>query len=251
MQKIRESRIVRICLLVMAFVVAASMISITNDDVYAATKTPAKVTDVKLSSSTTSSVKVKWNKAKYAKKYQVAYKKVGAKNYTYATKTSKKYKTISKLSADTTYYVKVRALNGKKYGKWSAVKKYSTKLSYAKAANEGKVKVSVTDENVKIKISSLGLNNTATLYALRPNDYLKADKIDGIVSANVKGSKVGTFKMNKAKTFTLKRMTNTGYDRLYNKYYVVYNGNIIKGPIYATDVEPYRRLIYLCRRSGC
>lgn len=240
MQRIRESRIVRICLLVMAFVVAASMISVTNDDVYAATKTPAKVTNVKLSNSTTSSLKIKWSKAKYAKKYQVAYKKVGAKGYKYMTKSSKKYKTISKLSSDTAYYIKVRAYNGKKYGKWSSVKKYRTKLSYAKAANEGKVKVSVTDEKVTIKISSLGLNNTATLYSVKPNSYFKADSIDGIVSKNVSGTKIGTFKMNKAKTFTINRTTSSGYDRLYDKYYVVYDGNIIKGPIYATEVEPYR-----------
>ena len=242
MQRIRESRIVRVCLLVLAFIVAVSMISITNDDVYAASKTPAKVTNVKLSSSTTSSLKIKWNKAKYAKKYQVAYKKVGAKKYTYVTKTSKKYRTISKLSNDTAYYVKVRAFNGKKYGKWSAVKKYRTKLSYAKAANEGKVKVSVSDEKVTIKISSLGLNNTATLYSVKPNSYLKADSIDGIVSKNVSGTKIGTFKMNKAKTFTLNRTTNSGYDRLYDKYYVVYDGNIIKGPVYATEIEPYRNV---------
>jgi hypothetical protein len=166
----------------------------------------------------------------------VAYKKVGTSKFKTVT-TSSRSRSISSLSNDTTYYVKVRAVNGKKYGKWSTVKKFKTKANYAKAANEAKVKVSVTDSKVKIKISSLGLSGKATLYSTNANTYIKADANDGIVSKNVTGTKIGTFSMNKSKTFTINRMKN-GYDRLYDKYYIVYDGVIIKGPVYATSVTP-------------
>lgn len=234
MQIIRESRIVRICVMVIALVVAAGMMSIANDDVYAASK-PAQVKNVKLSSSTSTSLKVSWSKAKSAKKYQVAYKKVGSTTDYKKTTTSSRTKTISKLSNDTTYYVKVRAINGKKYGKWSTEKKYKTKANYNNASNELKVKVSVSADTVTIKISSLGLGKTGTLISTNSNTYVSADANDGLVSKNVSGTKIGTFKMNKSATFTLPRYEN-GYDRLYDKYYVIYDGVIIKGPVYATNI---------------
>ena len=236
MKRIQECRIVRICLLVMAFVVAAGMVSITNDEVYAAAK-PAQTKNVKLSSSTATSLKVSWSKAKNAKKYQVAYKKVGATTSYKKTTTTSRTKTISKLSNDTTYYVKVRAVNGKKYGKWSTEKKFKTKANYNNASNESKVKVTVSADTVTIKISSLGLGKTGTLISTNANTYISADANDGIVSKNISGTKIGTFKMNKPFSIDFPRYDENGYDRLYDKYYVVYDGAIIKGPVYATSIS--------------
>ena len=234
MELIRENRIVRICLLVIAFMVAAGMMSFAGNEAYAAS-VPAQVKNVKLAGSTATSLKVSWGKASNAKKYQVAYKKVGAANFKTVTVTNRT-RNITALSNDTTYAVKVRAVNGKKYGKWSAVKKFKTKVNYTKAVNEAKVKVTVNANKITIKINSLGLSGKATLYSTNANTYLKADPNDGIVSKNVTGTKIGTFSMNKAKTFTINRMKN-GYDRLYDKYYIVYDGVIIKGPVYATTIK--------------
>ena len=331
MQTIRENRAVRICLLVIAFIVAASMISVTSDDVYAAVKTPAQVKNVQLSKKTTSTIKIKWAKAKnskkyqvayrisgsskysyvktsnryrtlknlkegttyqikvrgingtkngkwssvkkitttaktpnqvknvemltattatmkvkwskpsYARKYQVAYKKSGASKFTFV-KTSNRYYTIKSLKANTAYNVKVRAINGTKYGKWSSLRTLRTpaSVSYTKAANESKVKVSVSDTKIKIRVSSLGIKAKGTLYRVAANSYLEADVISGLVETNVKGTKVGdSFMMNSTKTFTIDRVSG-GYDRLYDKYYIVQDGKIIKGPVYATEVTPER-----------
>ena len=75
-----------------AFVVAFAMVLagiVMLDPVSAASK-PAKVKDVKVVSRTTSSVTLKWKKAKRAKKYQIRYKKIGAKKYKKAI-TKKRY----------------------------------------------------------------------------------------------------------------------------------------------------------------
>lgn len=329
MKRVQDRRIVRICLLAIAFVVAAGMMSIGTDDVYAASKTPAQVKSVQLSKKTTTSLKVKWEKAKnakkyevayrvsgkgsyksvktssryrtikslkegttyqvkvraingtkkgkwssvkkytttpkapsqvksvemltgttttikikwskpsYARKYQVAYKKSSASKYTYV-KTSNQYYTIKKLKANTKYTVKVRAINGTKYGKWSSARSLWTpsSVTYSKASDESKVKVSATSSKIKIEVKSLGIKSKGTLYRVVPNSYLEADVISGLVETNAKGTKVGdSFMMNKSKTFTIDRKSGD-YDRLYDKYYIVQSGKIIKGPIYVTSVTP-------------
>jgi len=330
MQIIRESRIIRICVMVIAFVVAAGMMSIANDDVYAASKTPAQVKSLELSKKTTSSIKIKWAKAKNAKKYEVAYRVSGTGSYK-SVKTSSRYRTIKSLKEGTTYQIKVRAINGTKKGKWSSVKKYATTpktpyqvksvemltgttttikvkwakpsyarkyqvaykksgtskytykttsnryytikslksntaynvkvraingtkkgkwsslrtlrtpatVTYSKAADESKVKVSATADKIVISISSLGSSSEGTLYRFNPNTYIEADTISGLVETNSKGTKIGSFKMNSSKKYTIDRYSK-GYDRLYDKYYIVQSGKIIKGPIYATSITPER-----------
>jgi len=202
-------------------------------------KQPAAMQNVKLEDKTSSSIKMSWSRAKNAEQYEVAYKKVGAKNYKTAT-TKKLNYTITGLKTDTAYYIKVRGVNGSKSSKWSTAKKYRTQINYNKAADEADVVVSATDENIVIDIKSMGMNNKATLYRVGANEYLKADSISGIVEKNVTGKKVGTFSMNKAKTFKLTRIGSDGHDKLYDKYYVVSNGSIIRGPIYTTSVDAMR-----------
>jgi len=200
---------------------------------------PAKVQNLKAEDKTSSTIKVKWDKAKNAEQYQVAYKKVGAKSYKTVT-TKKLTYTISKLKTDTAYYVKVRGVNGSKYSQWTAAKKIRTQVNYNNAVDESKITISATGEKIKIEIKSLGLNNKGTLYRVEANDYLEADNISGLVDKNVKGTKVGTFQMNKAKTYNLARLTSDGHDKIYDKFYVVSDGNIIKGPVYVTEIEALR-----------
>ncbi|MBR3785456.1 MAG: fibronectin type III domain-containing protein [Firmicutes bacterium] len=207
-------------------------------------KQPAKVQNLRLDDKTASSIKVRWDKVKYAEKYQVGYKKVGAKNYTIVS-TKNLYRTISKLKTDTAYYVKVRAVNGSKYSGWTTAKKITTQIDYTKAETETDIVISATSDKIKIDIKSLGLNGTGTLYRVSPNSYLKADKNSGLVEEDVNGSKIGTFKMNKKATFSISRTTNSGYDKIYDKFYVVSNGNIIKGPIYVTEIEALRGSVTL------
>ncbi len=241
--------LLRICTVLMALIVFFGMVPLTTYAAAAGSK-PAKIKTVKLSKSTTTTLTIKWSKSSGAKKYQVAYKKSGAKKYkTVTVKNTKRTYKISKLKANTNYYVKVRGVNGKKKGKWSSAKKLKTKVpskdtttgvDYSKAANETKVKVSVSESKVTITIASLGKSGTGILYRMPANSYMKGDSVTGLVNSTSKGTRLGSFKLNKKKTFTIDRYTSTGYDKLYDKYYIVKDGKIVKGPVYATAVVPER-----------
>jgi dienelactone hydrolase len=71
-------------------------------------------------------IAVTWEKAGNAGKYQVAYKKVGTKKWTYLSETAKTSKTISGLKSGVKYQVKVRGYNTS-YGAWSAAKTVKVK----------------------------------------------------------------------------------------------------------------------------
>ena len=88
------------------------------------TAKPAKVTITSVSSSSSRSAKVKWNKVSNATGYQVAYRRKGSSTWNYVT-VSTNYKKVTSLRKKN-YYVKVRAYtkyNGTKYyGSWSSEK---------------------------------------------------------------------------------------------------------------------------------
>lgn len=105
------------------FIAAAVFITMLPAQADAASGWPARVkkSGIKIYSVTSTSMCVKWKKAKSAKKYRVAYRlnKKGAK---WKYKTVKGTKTsISRLSPDKKYVVKVRGINWWRYGKWSGV----------------------------------------------------------------------------------------------------------------------------------
>lgn len=104
--------------LMISFAVAFSgMILINAEPAFAASK-PAKVAGLKVSSKTANTISLKWDKAKRAKKYQLAYHAAGG-SWKYKTIKARSYK-ITKLKGYTRYYFRVRAVNGKRKGKWSA-----------------------------------------------------------------------------------------------------------------------------------
>lgn len=84
-----------------------------------------KIKSVKLSGK--KSVTVKFSKVKNAKKYEIRY--AVNKKFTKAkTKSTKKLTcTLKNLKKGKTYYIKVRAVNGSKSGKWSKVRKIKVK----------------------------------------------------------------------------------------------------------------------------
>ena len=202
-------------------------------------KAPAVVQNVQITNEKDTVLKITWDKAANAKKYQIGYRVVGADAFTFVTTTDLEY-TLDNLTAGTKYQIKVRGQNIYKYGLWCNAKSVVTSLSFDNAVDEKDVVVSATDDNIIIEIADLGKKGTATLYSVEANEYLEADPISGIVEENVTGTKVGTFAMNKAKTFKLDRMDAVGGDRLYDKYYVVADNTIVKGPIYTTSVDPLR-----------
>ena len=73
-------------------------------------------------------ITVKWNKVTNAKSYQIKISKsINFTKKTTTTLTSKKLNVTSKKFAKGTYYAKVRAVKGKTYGAWSAIKKIKIK----------------------------------------------------------------------------------------------------------------------------
>lgn len=84
-------------------------------------KVPAKVKVKTCKKLKKRSLKLVWNKALYAKKYQVkvSTNKKFKKNKTVVYTTKKKSYILKKLSKNKTYYIKIRAVNGKLSGKWS------------------------------------------------------------------------------------------------------------------------------------
>lgn len=86
-----------------------------------------KVNKLKLSSATTSSIKLTWSSVTGAEKYEVYYS-TNSKKWKKIT-TTKKSVTIKKLKSGTNYKVKVRAVSGDNKGSYSSVLTTSTKPS--------------------------------------------------------------------------------------------------------------------------
>lgn len=106
-------------------------------------------------------------------------------------------------------------------------------------AASNKITVSVDDTQTKIQVNNCGDEGTAELYAYGANEYYTADKIRGI-SKDVKatGTLIGEYDCGTNETFTRERYDANGRDSLYDKYYLVQDDEIIKGPIYATSITP-------------
>lgn len=131
--------------IVIAFAVAFSGMSYVP--VYGAAKVPGKVTALKYTAKSTTSVKLRWKKVPKAAGYHVyrfdagKWKKAatlkGAKKTTYTNK---------KLKPGKIYKFRVRAYRGKKCGKWSATIRVKTRSKASqKGSREKTVKRTVTD----------------------------------------------------------------------------------------------------------
>ncbi len=139
-------RVKCIITLMIAMIVGVAFAAATPMEVSAASKTPAKVTITAAKSVDYNAVKITWKKAKNAKQYQVY--RATSKNgkYTKVKTTKSAYWTNTKLTTGKKYYYKVRAVNGKKTGKFSAVKSAAPTLK--KPTNLKVAKQSYTSSKV-------------------------------------------------------------------------------------------------------
>jgi thiosulfate/3-mercaptopyruvate sulfurtransferase len=135
---IRKSSLMsKFMVLMLAFAVVFTYSVLPLNQTYAASsKKPAKVTGVKASAISASAIKVSWSKAKNAKKYEVYKSTKKSSGFKKAATTSKKAYTIKKLTGGKKYYFKVRAVNGKKKGKFSKVVYATTKKDKTKEVKE-------------------------------------------------------------------------------------------------------------------
>lgn len=164
-------------LMVVPALVASVLLPFSDGQGTAYAATPAKVTSVKASSVTKSGFKVTWKKAssKKVKGYQLKVYKGKSLKKTYVAKgRSVTSRSVSGLSANTKYTVKVRAYTGsskKKYGKWSASKSVTTKKSQASGAKPSS-KPSNTVSNAKY-VDMWGCEYVVTKTEVVPSSWNK------------------------------------------------------------------------------
>lgn len=94
---------------------------------FAAAEKPERVTGVKASAKSSSSIRITWNKAEKAKKYQVFRASSKKGKYKIVKTTTGRSFTNKGLKASKKYYYKVCAVNGSKKGKFSTVVSAKTK----------------------------------------------------------------------------------------------------------------------------
>ncbi len=175
--------------------------------VKAATKI-AKVTGIKVSSIKSKSFKVTWKKVSGADRYVVEYSKNGK------TWTKKTVKTnsiqLTKLSANTTYKIRVTAYKGKTAAPVSSVVKASTALS-----------------------APTGVKATKTT---KSTVTLKWKKVSGAAGYEIyrNGKKVGTTKKGSAVTFTDKKLSKSKTYKYTVKAYKVVSKKNVLGDVSST-----------------
>lgn len=147
---------------------------------YAASK-PAKVTNVKQSSATTTAIKLTYKKASGAKSYQVQYSTKSSMKSAKAVKSTGTSATIKGLKANTTYYARVRACNAKKqYGAWSG--KIKIKTNPAKPAKVTGVKAKASGNTITVTYAKA---KNATYYQI---EYTAANASKSAVATSKSAS---------------------------------------------------------------
>lgn len=110
--------------------------------------------------------------------------------------------------------------------------------------NSVKTKAASSSMSVKvyqdqIMITLKNISRSGTIYGYKANSYSDEDKYTGISTKDSVDFTVGNYDpATGIKTFTFDRYNKDGYDRLYDKYYLISsNDDIIKGPVYATSIS--------------
>ena len=183
-------------------VVVFAAIILATQPVSAATKTPAKVQNVKVSvryaaeyveglNDYVAPVKLKWDKAKNAKTYQLAFNN-GRQGWQYM-KTGSTSLVVKNLKSDMDhnlrayckYKFKVRAINGSKKGSWS-----STITTYTKPLNFDIDFPKITDLKVKPSLGSMKL--TWSVSEPGDDEMISYKRIKYNVYGSVNGGKTWT-----------------------------------------------------------
>lgn len=148
------------------------------------TTNPAKVTKLKATKTTSTTVTLSWNKTNGATGYVVAYSTNGKKWKT--VKASKNSVTVKKLKSNKKYYFKVKAVKGSLSGEYSSKLTASTRVAAVKGLKaKSKTKTSIT---------------------------LSWNKVSGATGYEVwqlvgkKWKKVGTIKKGKTTTYKVKKL---------------------------------------------
>lgn len=105
-----------------------------------------------------------------------------------------------------------------------------------KAASSS-MSVKVYQDQIMITLKSI--SRSGTIYGYKANSYADEDNNTGISTKDSSDFTVGTYNPSTGtNTFKVDRYDEDGYDRLYDKYYLLSSDDdIIKGPVYATSIS--------------
>lgn len=159
---------------------------------------PAKVSGLKASSATTTSIKLSWSKAAGAATYQV-YRSTDGKTWTRISTTKSTSLSVSKLTAGKSYQFKVRAVSSlNKVGSYSSVLKTSTLPSQTAGLKASSVK------STSVKLSWTKVSGATSYEVYRSTDgknWTKAATAE-TNSCTVSGLKAGTSYQFKVRAVT-------------------------------------------------
>ena len=101
--------------------------------------------------------------------------------------------------------------------------------------------VSVGRSEITIQVNGIGTSGTAKVYRYGAEEYHTKDPLHGQSQRlSGQGELVGDYTCGTSKTITINRYNKDGSDNLYEKYYVIQNGNILAGPVYASEIYSVR-----------
>lgn len=107
----------------------------------------------------------------------------------------------------------------------------------------GQINVSASKDKIMISLKNLGEEGKAQLYAYKANEYFTKDPLKGISKkVKAKGTLVGKYDCHTNQTLKRERYEK-GVDHLYDKYYLIQNGKILDGPVYASTIQSAKKSI--------
>lgn len=127
----------------------------------------------------------------------------------------------------------------------SCVKPEEDTVIYDVTQEKISAQISATEDKIKINLNSIESevgNATVNVVAVKAYEYVEGEQeIYGLSSDKFSSDDetivVGDYKLGTQKNVEINRYAD-GFDRLYCKYYVVYDGKILRGPLYTTDIQP-------------
>lgn len=104
------------------------------------------------------------------------------------------------------------------------------------------MQVCLTSDKININLTTKenDKQGKVDILAVKAYEYFETDSYNGLSTNKILSSdstkKIGEYNLGESKTITIERFENE-YDRIYDKFYAIQDSTIIKGPIYATEIE--------------
>lgn len=105
-----------------------------------------------------------------------------------------------------------------------------------KRSNTQGVFVEATKSSIILHIGKVGTSGKAQIFRFSAENYYKTDRLQGLGSSE-EGTIIAEYDCGTAADVECARYTTDGADHLYDKYYIIQNGEILEGPFYASEIE--------------